>query len=145
MKIGEYFQSIEFYGKALIVKVRFPAKWSVYPSSDNMVKPAPGDNAGEFFYYGDSDKGVKLEDIFALINETISMNKSVTLKIDLLKVKIEELKELFSVAPLEDLQRLKFVIENEEKKKKRTYKRKPKKTEEEITEEKNEGEIENVE
>lgn len=143
MDIKEYFQSIEYYGNALIVKVKFPAKWSVYPSSDNMVKPAEGDNLGEYFYYGDIEKGVKLEDIFNLIKETVSMNESVALKIELLKEKMNELKELFSVTSIEDLQRLKFVIEKSNKKKKRSYKRKNNNAEEKITEEKSEGEIEN--
>lgn len=143
MDIKEYFQSIEYYGNALIVKVNFPAKWSVYPSSDNMIKPAEGDNAGEYFYYGDIEKGVKLEDIFSLIKETVSMNESVALKIELLKEKINELKELFSVTSIEDLQRLKFVIEKDNKKKKRSYKRKNNNAEEKITEEKSEGELEN--
>ncbi len=121
LKLGEYFQSIEYYGKALIVKVAFPSKWSVFPSEDGEIKPAKGDVEGVYFYYGDSEKGVKLEGIFDLINKTIEMNKSVAMKIELLKTKIEELKELFADTPLEELKNLKFVIEKP--KKKRTYKR----------------------
>ena len=132
LKLGEYFQSIEYYGKALIVKVKFPPKWSVFPSEDNEIKPANGDVEGVYFYYGDSEKGVKLEDIFNLINKTIAMNKSVVLKIELLKTKIAELKELFANTSLEELKTLKFVFDKP--KKKRNYKRKNK---EEITEENN--------
>ena len=132
LKLGEYFQSIEYYGKALIVKVKFPPKWSVFPSEDNEIKPATGDVEGVYFYYGDSEKGVKLEDIFNLINKTIAMNKSVVLKIELLKTKIAELKELFANTSLEELKTLKFVFDKP--KKKRNYKRKNK---EEITEENN--------
>ena len=132
LKLGEYFQSIEYYGKALIVKVKFPPKWSVFPSEDNEIKPANGDVEGVYFYYGDSEKGVKLEDIFNLINKTIALNKSVVLKIELLKTKIAELKELFANTSLEELKTLKFVFDKP--KKKRNYKRKNK---EEITEENN--------
>ena len=124
LKISDYFQSIEYYGNALIVKVKFPNGWKVYPSEDNTVKPAKSDD-GFIFYYGDSTNGVTLEDIFALINDTVSTNKNVALKIDLLKSKIEELKELFTNTPLEQLYNLKFTIEGE-KKKKRRYNRKKK-------------------
>lgn len=124
LKISDYFQSIEYYGDALIVKVKFPPEWKVYPSDNNSVKPAKSDD-GYIFYYGDSTEGVTLEDIFALINDTISTNKSVALKIELLKNKIEELKELFTSTPLEELYNLKFIIE-EKKKSKRSYNRKKK-------------------
>lgn len=133
LKLGEYFQSIEYFGKALIVKVKFPPKWSVFPSDDNEIKPANGDVEGLYFYYGNSENGVKLEDIFELINKTIAMNKSVVMKVELLKSKIAELKELFADSSLEELQNLKFVFEKP--KKKRTYKRKNK--EEKIEEAKN--------
>jgi len=123
LKISEYFQSIEYYGKALIVKVKFPQGWKVYPSDNGMVKPAKSDD-GFIFYYGDSEQGVTLEEVFDLINDTISTNKNVALKIELLKVKIEELKELFSTTPIESLYNLQFVIDEPKKKAKKPRKKK---------------------
>jgi hypothetical protein len=140
LKIGEYFNSIEHYGDGLIVKVTFPQKWITYPSDDGKVRVTEKD--GSIFYFGNINDGVKLEDIFALINNTIETNKSVALKIQMLKERVEELKQLFNDLPISDLENLKFVIEKP--KKKETKKRAVKKSTVKKKEEKK-AEVENVE
>lgn len=136
MKLGDYFRGIEYFNDALIVKVNFPPRWQVYPSVDGNIKPAKSEKAiGEYFYYGDMNK-VSLDDIFAIIKETIEANKDAELKIQLLNDKVNELKELFKRETYEKLSKLVFVIEEEqkEKKPKRKYTKK-KKIEEKVTEE----------
>ncbi len=132
MKLGDYFRGIEYFNDALIVKVNFPPRWQVYPSIDGNIKPAKSDNTtGEYYYYGDMNK-VSLDDIFALINETIEANKDAESKIHLLNEKVIELKELFKRETFERLSNLKFVIEEpKQEKPKRKYTRK-KKVEEEV-------------
>lgn len=129
-KIGEYFEGIERYNDALIVRVKLPERWGVYPSSDERIKVAPSEEVpNEYYYYGSSND-VNLEDIFQLIIETIQMNKDVLLKIELLKEKVQELKELFDTKPLEELKTLKFVTEQPKKTKaKRKYTKKKKEAE----------------
>ena len=131
-KIGEYFEGIERYNDALIVRVKLPERWGVYPSSDERIKVAPSEEVpNEYYYYGSSND-VNLEDIFQLILETIQMNKDVLLKIELLKEKVQELKELFDTKPLEELKTLKFVTEQPKKTKvKRKYTKKKKEVENE--------------
>lgn len=131
-KIGEYFEGIERYNDALIVRVKLPERWGVYPSSDERIKVAPSEEVpNEYYYYGSSND-VNLEDIFQLIIETIQMNKDVLLKIELLKEKVQELKELFDTKPLEELKTLKFVTEQPKKTKvKRKYTKKKKEAENE--------------
>ena len=131
-KIGEYFEGIERYNDALIVRVKLPERWGVYPSSDERIKVAPSEEVpNEYYYYGSSND-VNLEDIFQLILETIQMNKDVLLKIELLKEKVQELKELFDTKPLEELKTLKFVTEQPKKTKvKRKYTKKKKEAENE--------------
>ena len=126
-KIGEYFEGIERYNDALIVRVKLPERWGTYPSSDERIKVAKSEEVpNEYYYYGSSND-VNLEDIFQLILETIQMNKDVLLKIELLKEKVQELKELFDTKPLDELKTLKFVKENPKKtKSKRKYTRKKK-------------------
>ena len=103
MKLGDYFRGIEYFNDALIVKVNFPPRWQVYPSIDGNIKPAKSDNTtGEYYYYGDMNK-VSLDDIFALINETIEANKDAESKIHLLNEKVIELKELFKRETFEKL------------------------------------------
>ena len=134
MKLGDYFRGIEYFNDALIVKVNFPPRWQVYPSIDGNIKPAKSDNTtGEYYYYGDMNK-VSLDDIFALINETIEANKDAESKIHLLNEKVIELKELFKRETFERLSNLKFVIEEpKQEKPKRKYTRK-KKAEEVVAE-----------
>lgn len=131
-KIGEYFEGIERYNDALIVRVKLPERWGVYPSSDERIKVVPSEEVpNEYYYYGSSND-VNLEDIFQLIIETIQMNKDVLLKIELLKEKVQELKELFDTKPLEELKTLKFVTEQPKKTKvKRKYTKKKKEAENE--------------
>ena len=126
-KIGEYFEGIERYNDALIVRVKLPERWGTYPSSDERIKVAKSEEVpNEYYYYGSSND-VNLEDIFQLILETIQMNKDVLLKIELLKEKVQELKELFDTKPLDELKTLKFITEKPKKTKaKRKYTRKKK-------------------
>ena len=126
IKLGEYFRGIEYYNDAIIVKVTFPIRWQVYPSANGFIKPAKTDNQGEYYYYGDMSK-VTLDDIFNVIEETISANKDAELKIQLLSDKINEIKELFKITPYEKLLGLKFAFEEAKKEKpKRKYTRKKK-------------------
>ncbi len=146
-KLGDYFRGIEYFNDALIVKVNFPPRWQVYPSIDGNIKPAKSEKAvGEYFYYGNMNK-VSLDEIFALIQETIEANKDAELKIQLLNNKVNELKELFKRETYDRLASLKFIIdEAKEKKPKRKYTKKKKEekenvvvAEEVITEDKVEG------
>ena len=81
-----------------------------------------------WFYYAQADT-VDMEMIFDLIEETIEMNESVRLKIELLKSKVEELKVLFDTEPLNKLERLEFTFKpeiGEKSKSKRKYNKKKK-------------------
>ena len=133
--IKPYFRSLETYNDALIIRVQFPPKWTVFPSDDGKIKAAPSDQkAYEYFYYGDSNK-VSLDDIFDFIKETIEVNQSIEEKAKLLVEKTKELQELFETTPLEKLKTLNFVMEDIKKPKtKRKYTRR-KKVQENVKEE----------
>lgn len=121
-----HFRGIEMYNEALMVKVVFPNNWKAYPSKDNRIKVTPSDDGRMTYYYADS-KDTTYDEMFDLIEETIKANNDIVLKLKLLKEKIEELKELFSRLPYEELQTLKFVTESFEKDKpKRKYTKKKK-------------------
>ena len=128
-KLRPYFQSMEITNGTLIVKVLFENKWGTYPSQDERVKVAPSQEVpNEWFYYADYSV-VPMEEVFDLIDETIEMNRSAAMKIELLSAKFEELKLLFSKEPLERLQTLTFTMKDVVKSKsasKRKTSRKPK-------------------
>ena len=120
---------MEITNGTLIVKVLFENKWGTYPSQDERVKVAPSQEVpNEWFYYADYSV-VPMEEVFDLIDETIEMNRSAAMKIELLSAKFEELKLLFSKEPLERLQTLTFTMKDVVKSKstsKRKTSRKPK-------------------
>ncbi len=125
-----YFRGIEMYNEALMVKVMYPNRWKAYPSADGRIKVTEGDNDKSLtYYYGDS-KDTTYEDMFDLIEETIKANNDIVLKLQLLKTKVEELKELFSQLPYDELKTLKFVTESVKTTKgKRKYTKKVKEAE----------------
>jgi hypothetical protein len=125
-----YFRGIEMYNEALIVRVVLPPKWKAYNSNDGRIKAAPSENvANEYYYYANSEN-TTYEDIFDLIEETIKANNDIVLKMKLLRDKGEELKELFSRLPYDELVTLKFVTEKpKEDKPKRKYTKKKKEVE----------------
>lgn len=117
--ISDYFKGIEMYNGALIVKVIFPKKWNVTNSYDGTIKVAQSDSVPtEYYYYGDSAMST-YDDIFDLIEETVSANESALLKLELLKRKVEELKELFSKEEMtyEKLEQLEFTFKAKPKQK----------------------------
>jgi hypothetical protein len=134
-----YFRGIEMFNEALMVKVVMPANWKCYPSADGRIKVTPSDSDPNMtFYYADSNN-TSYEDMFDLIEETIKANKDIGLKLELLKDKVNELRELFQVTPYDELVNLRFVFEKQEKPK-RKYTKKKKET---VVENNNEEKIEN--
>lgn len=132
-KIAPYFKGIEMSGGLFIVKVQYKDKWAAYPTQDlETIKVAQSEEeANVWFYYAEADK-VDMDMIFDLIEETIEMNESIRLKIELLKVKVEELKLIFDSEPLSKLETLQFTFAPQEKpktKSKRKYNKKQKEVE----------------
>jgi hypothetical protein len=125
-----YFRAIEVYNNALMVRVVFPSNWKVYDRQDSVIKVTPSEtNTNEVIYYADSAEAT-YEDIFDLVEETIKANQDIVSKLKLLKEKVEELKEMFSRLPYEELTTLKFVTDKpKEVKPKRKYTKKKKEAE----------------
>lgn len=117
-KLGEHFLGIDRYNDALIVKVKFPSNWHTFPSEEKNIKvTASGESDGIWFYYG-NHKDCTLTDIFDLIEATMTSNKDMLLKIELLKTKINELKEEFEHRDYKELVNLQFIFPKPKKTKK---------------------------
>ena len=135
-----YFRGIEMYNEAIMVKVVFPNKWKAYPSDDGRINVTPSDNDPNMTYYYADSNNTTYEDMFDLIEQTIKANQDILLKLQLLRDKGEELKELFSKLSYEELKTLKFVTEKvKEEKPKRKYTKKKKVTEKAQEESQNEN------
>lgn len=132
---AEYFRSIEMAGLYPIVRVWFPEKWGVFPSKDERIKITRSEDTANEWYYYTTDETVGLDDMFDLMEQTINVNLSAIAKVELLKVKIEELKHVFSEESLEKLQTLTFKFEDVKKNRRKAPR---KKTIDTVTEIKNE-------
>lgn len=96
------------YNDALIVKMQYPTKWKEYGSLDDKIRTARSEEEPNLVYYYADSNISSYDDIFNLIEETIRVNQEMKLKLELLKDKFEELKEIFSDKPYEVLKTLEF-------------------------------------
>ena len=134
-KISEYFRGMEITNNTYIVRVSFKDRWGVFPSEEKGIKVCKSEEvANEFFYYANYITA-SIDDVFDLIEETISMNIDAEMKINLLSVKMDELKMLFSSESLEKLQTLYFAFNEVSKPLTPKKRKKRKKNDETVTEE----------
>jgi hypothetical protein len=126
-KNEEYFRGMEMSNGIVIIKVQYGDRWGTFNGDDDKIKVVKSEtNPNEWFYYADANE-VDFEDIFDLIEKTIEMNLSVSAKIELLREKVDELKQIFSNESLAKLKTLKFVMNDvSDKPKKRKYTRRKK-------------------
>lgn len=123
-EISKYFRGLDVYNEAIMVKVEFPKNWNIYDSEDGKIKTTPSEAGdGLIYYYGNSNE-VTYEDIFAFVENTIHSNENIAKKIELLKIKGDELKELFSSLSYEELLTLKFTFDKNAKPKRKYTRRK---------------------
>lgn len=110
-KIQPYFRGIEVKETLFIVRVVYPNKWSAYNRSDDNIKAAKSDDTSEneWFYYA-SVNDVDLGEMFDLVEDTIATNQELYQKIELMRVRMEELKDLFQNESLEKLKTLEFTF-----------------------------------
>lgn len=100
--------NVDYY----MVTVTYGKKWAVQmpvEESGDKVMCAKVREDGTYCYMTETVNG--LEPVFGLIDETIRYNEELEKKVELLKVKAEELKELFANRSYDELLRLKFAIE----------------------------------
>lgn len=116
--VQQYFRGLDIKETLFIVRIVYPSKWTAYNREDEVIKVAKAEGRNnEWYYYAETNE-VDIEDIFDLIDDTIKTNEAVYQKIELMKVKMEELKDLFQSESLERLQTLEFVF-NDSKRSKR--------------------------
>ncbi len=99
---------LEYY----MVTLTFGKRWKVQMPVENptqKVMCAKVREDGTYCYMSETSNG--LQPIFDLIDETIRYNEELEKKVELLKVKAEELKEIFATRNYDELVTLKFVTE----------------------------------
>jgi len=107
-----YVIGIRYLEGTALVDVVFKEGWSVQEQSN--LKVVKGDEGMNYYMIFSETKGVGLDDLLDYVGKTIKLNLDREKKHDLLRVKVNELKEVFKKHPLSKLTRLKFTFEDED-------------------------------
>lgn len=103
-----YVIGIRFIDSMPVVDVVFKNEW-LLPDSD-LIKKIKGDETLNYYMLISERKEVGLDDLLEYVDITIKLNIEREKKHDLLKVKINELKEVFKKNSLEKLKTLNFTF-----------------------------------
>lgn len=107
-----YVIGIRYLEGTALVDVVFKEGWSVQEQSN--LKVVKGDEGMNYYMIFSETKGVGLDDLLDYVGKTIKLNLDREKKHDLLRVKVNELKEVFKKNSLTKLTRLKFTFEDED-------------------------------
>ena len=107
--LEEFQPDMSFKQNMLILKLIFNTKWSIIKPENDKIAYAPDENiAGLHWYVTEIDN---IDELFQLIEMTISVNKEMEKKLKLYQVKVKELQDLFvSDVPYESLVNIQFII-----------------------------------
>jgi hypothetical protein len=111
-ELSPYVDAISF-GKTPVVQTILPSKWVVYDNDNISAKPleALSDSRVPYVFYSEK---VTVDDILDYIEVIISINKEREEKMRLLKLKVDELKKIFTDSSLIKLKSLRFVMDEED-------------------------------
>jgi len=95
-----------------IIDVVFKEGWSII--DDPKISKIKGNDEMNYYMVSSEIAGVTLDDLLSYIDKIIKLNKDREKKYDLLKEKVNELKEVFKKNSLSKLKMLKFSFSEEE-------------------------------
>ena len=103
-KISEYFKVFNISDNIAYISINFPSKWQI-PDTKILeesfdVKVAP-DEGGILYFFTDVSNGI--DNLFDSVEFTITYNKDLETKMQLLKDKVAFLKDLFAKHTLDEL------------------------------------------
>lgn len=101
-----YVIGIRYLEGTVLVDVVFKEGWAVL--DEPKIKKVKGDEGLNYFMVFTEDKNLELDDLLDYIHRVINYNIEREKKHDLLKSKVNELKEIFKKNPLKILERLQF-------------------------------------
>lgn len=107
-----YVIGIRYLEGTPVVDAVFKEGWTV--PDDSKIKKAKGNDELNYYMIFSEVKGIGLDDLLNYVDKTIKVNLEREKKHDLLRAKVNELKEIFKKNSLTKLQRLKFTFAEEE-------------------------------
>lgn len=119
MKFQELFNSLQPYVIGIrylegtpLVDVVFKEGWLIL--EDENIKQVKGDSGMNYFMLYSEVEGIGLDELFEYVKKTIDSNIEREKKSEFLKLKFNELKEVFKKYDLNQLQNLQFTFGKEE-------------------------------
>lgn len=107
-----YVIGIRYLEGTPLVDAVFKEGWTV--PDDPSVKKLKGNEEMNYYMIFSETQGIGLDELLEYVAKTIKINEEREKKHELLKVRVNELKELFKRTPLVKLNRLKFTFADEE-------------------------------
>lgn len=107
-----YVIGIRYLDGIPLVDVVFKEGWNV--PEDAKIKKVKGNDDMNYFMLLSEIPGIGLDELLIFVDKTIKLNIEREKKHDLLKVKFNELKELFKKTSLDKLKNLKFTFSEED-------------------------------
>jgi hypothetical protein len=107
-----YVIGIRYLEGTPLVDAVFKEGWTV--PDDNKVKKVRGNDEMNYYMLFSEVNGVGLDDLLDYVKKTIDLNIEREKKHDLLREKVNELKEIFKKNSLDKLKRLKFTFNEED-------------------------------
>lgn len=107
-----YVIGIRYLEGTPVVDAVFKEGWTV--PEDSNIKKAKGNDELNYYMIFSEVKGIGLDDLLNYVDKTIKVNLEREKKHDLLRTKVNELKEIFKKNSLTKLQRLNFTFAEEE-------------------------------
>lgn len=107
-----YVIGIRYLQGTTLVDVVLTEGWTL--PEDSKITRTKGDESMNYHMIHSDASGIGLDELLAYVDKTIKMNLDREKKHELLKIKVNELKEIFKKNPLNKLQRLKFTFGEED-------------------------------
>lgn len=121
-KLGSFFISMNLSAEnnIIYVLVNFPKSWGCSEITEHNfnVKYVRDEMPGQFYFFANMEIG--FDKIFDAIEYNIAFNQDAEAKVNLLREKINELKDIFETEDIETLKTLEFKLKKKKTKKKNT-------------------------
>lgn len=117
-KLGMYFSSMNIAAEnnIIYVRVQFPKGWGCSELTEHNfnVKTVKDEIPGYFYFFAELEIG--FEKVFDAIDFNIKFNEEAQIKVNLLREKIEELKNIFETEEIDTLKTLEFKYKKKKEK-----------------------------
>lgn len=105
-KLKPFVKGIRFVNSTSVVDVQLKENWTLSENTNILVKK--GKSEENYYMFYSEDTTITFDDILDFVEDTINLNVENEKKLELIKVKIQELKTHFETKPLSVLRTLKF-------------------------------------